>query len=215
MIVYHGTTCKNAQSIAQVGFRPWPPWRQKKIRMLGAIWFTTDKRMASRIAQDRARLSDEPAVLTCDLDVPQLRRLLGHRNVKIKEEIVIVRGLLAPPTEVKVGSHKHMAQLVNFLEACCVEMPEARARASALYSAYQCWCSAEKETSIGQRAFFKRFKRCGFQRGIWGGEHCWFGIHLITDQSVSSSLAPRALKRLDKADQYIRIRSIKIGESEL
>ncbi len=83
MIVYHGTTARNAQKIYKIGFLPKKPSRR--------VWFTENKNYALRRAKTKARSArDRPVVLSCDIDISQMRKRLGSRRVFHKNRIVAI-----------------------------------------------------------------------------------------------------------------------------
>jgi len=74
MIVYHGTTDRRARRICEEGFAPRKPSRR--------VWFARGKGYALRRAKTQARRSrDHPVVLTCNIDVAQLKARVGSKRV--------------------------------------------------------------------------------------------------------------------------------------
>jgi hypothetical protein len=74
MIVYHGTTSRRAQRICAEGFLPKKPSRR--------VWFAQSKAYALGRARTQARRArDSAVVLTCDLDLDQMRKHVGVRKV--------------------------------------------------------------------------------------------------------------------------------------
>jgi hypothetical protein len=74
MIVYHGTTAYRARRIAAEGFLPRKPSRR--------VWFAEARAYALGRAKTQAkRARDTAVVLTCDIDLPQMRKVLGKRKV--------------------------------------------------------------------------------------------------------------------------------------
>ena len=85
MILFHGTTHRRAERICEVGFLPRKPSRR--------VWFAAGRGYAEGRARTQARRAhDRPAVLTCDIDLPQLRRRLGAKRVVHRGGIVAVDG---------------------------------------------------------------------------------------------------------------------------
>ena len=115
MIVYHGTTHKRAANIRMMGFRPRKPSKRN--------WFTKDRGYATRRAKQKAsRGNDTPVVLTCDLDMTELRRRLGSRAVMAHNHLVVVHGTVTPDVIVSpndqgylphVYSCEHLASWIN------------------------------------------------------------------------------------------------------
>ncbi len=99
MVVFHGTTRKNALRIQAEGFLPRKPSKR--------VWFTQSKEYAKRRARHKAkRTHDRPVVLTCDLDVHELKRRLGGRSgVRVRNRIVVVNG---PVSASVLRSHPQM-----------------------------------------------------------------------------------------------------------
>ena len=74
MIVYHGTTRRRAMRICEVGFLPRKPSRR--------VWFAEGHGYAMGRARTQARRAhDRAVVLTCEIDVQQMRRRLGSKRV--------------------------------------------------------------------------------------------------------------------------------------
>ena len=74
MICYHGTTRRRAQRICVEGFRPRKPSRR--------VWFAQGRGYALRRAKTQARRThDRPVVLTCDLNLAELRRRIGKKRI--------------------------------------------------------------------------------------------------------------------------------------
>lgn len=91
MICYHGTTRRRAERICRDGFVPRKPSRR--------VWFAKGHGYALRRARQQAhRASDRAVVLTCDINLPQLRAKLGKNRVFYKNGIVAVNALV--PTSV-------------------------------------------------------------------------------------------------------------------
>lgn len=89
MIVYHGTTRDRARRIAREGLRPRPPSRR--------VWFAHNKTYALQRARTQARRSgDRPVVLTCDIDIEQLRRRFGGGKVVAHSSVISIRGEVPP-----------------------------------------------------------------------------------------------------------------------
>ncbi len=85
MICYHGTTRRRAERICQNGFLPRKPSRR--------VWFAKGRGYALRRARQQAHRSrDHAVVLTCDINLPDLRRRLGKGRVFYKNGIVAVNG---------------------------------------------------------------------------------------------------------------------------
>jgi hypothetical protein len=89
MIVYHGTTARNALKIEKVGFRPQKPSRK--------VWFAESKHYALRRAKSKARSArDRPVVLTCDINLSQMRHRLGSRRIFHQNGIVAISATVPP-----------------------------------------------------------------------------------------------------------------------
>jgi len=74
MVVYHGTTAERARRIAADGFLPRKPSQR--------VWFAESRGYALGRAKTQAkRAHDTAVVLTCDIDLPQMRKRLGSRKV--------------------------------------------------------------------------------------------------------------------------------------
>ncbi len=87
MIVYHGATRRRAERICAEGFKPRKPSRR--------VWFAKGKGYATGRARAQARRAhDRMVVLTCDLDLPQLRRNLGAKRVICRSGIIAIDGLV-------------------------------------------------------------------------------------------------------------------------
>lgn len=90
MIVFHGTTWRNAMYIYINGFIP--------IRPAKAVWFTKNKPYARRRARHKAHTADSrPIVLTCNLDLDALRQELGPNKVRVRNpQIISIAGPVPP-----------------------------------------------------------------------------------------------------------------------
>ena len=83
MIAYHGTTVKRARRICEEGFLPKKPSRR--------VWFAESRSYALHRAKTQARRSrDRPVVLTCDLNLAELRRRLGSRRILHRNRVVAI-----------------------------------------------------------------------------------------------------------------------------
>lgn len=115
MIVYHGTTRDRARRIAREGLRPKPPSRR--------VWFAHSSAYAAQRARSQARRAkDRPVVLTCDIDVEQLRRRFGRGKVIANGSVISIRGNV-PPESVRTRTGvanvpetpRQLAQWINSL----------------------------------------------------------------------------------------------------
>ena len=85
MVLFHGTTLSRARRIQIEGFRAKSPSRM--------VWFAKHKGIALNRARHKARRGrDTPVVLTCDLNLPALRKSLGSRRVRVQGSVVVVDG---------------------------------------------------------------------------------------------------------------------------
>jgi len=85
MIVYHGTTARRARKICTEGFLPRKPSKR--------VWFAEAKGYAEGRARCQARRThDRPVVLTCDLNVAEVRRRLGKRRVLHRSGCIAIDG---------------------------------------------------------------------------------------------------------------------------
>ncbi len=85
MIVYHGTTNRHAHRISVEGFLPKKPSRR--------VWFAKGRGYALRRAKTQARRAhDRAVVLTCDLNIEQMREKLGKKRVIYRNGIIAVDG---------------------------------------------------------------------------------------------------------------------------
>ena len=95
MIVYHGTTRRRAERICAEGFTPRKPSRR--------VWFAKGKGYAIGRARTQARRGhDRMVVLTCELDIPGLRRRLGAKRVVFRSGIIAIAGPV-PVTVLRSG----------------------------------------------------------------------------------------------------------------
>jgi len=89
MVVYHGTTRRRAERICEVGFLPRKPSRR--------VWFAKGHGYATRRARQQARRAhDRAVVLTCEVNVAQLRERLGKRRVVYRGGILAIDGPVPP-----------------------------------------------------------------------------------------------------------------------
>jgi len=112
MIVYHGTTQRSAKRIRMEGFRP----RGASKR----VWFARSRRYAQQRARSKAqRAHDRAVVLTCDIDIPELRQRLGSSRVMYRGRIVAISGpvpasvLRSHPGLGAPGSPEELVRWVN------------------------------------------------------------------------------------------------------
>jgi hypothetical protein len=83
VIVYHGTTSIRARRIIEEGFRPMKPSRR--------VWFAQSYGYARGRAQAQAfRANDRPVVLSCEVDVAELRSNLGAKRVLATGGVICV-----------------------------------------------------------------------------------------------------------------------------
>jgi len=100
MICYHGTTRRRAKRICQEGFLPRKPSRR--------VWFARTQAYALRRARQQARRAhDQAVVLTCDVNLSQLRDRLGKKRVLHRGGIIAIS---APISTSVLRSH---AELVD------------------------------------------------------------------------------------------------------
>jgi len=83
MIVYHGTTSTRARRILEEGFQPRKPSRR--------VWFAQSYGYARGRAMTQAyRANDRPVVLSCEVDVGELRSSLGSKRVLAAHGVICV-----------------------------------------------------------------------------------------------------------------------------
>jgi len=83
MIVYHGTTDRRARRICTEGFVPRKPSRR--------VWFAKSKAYARGRARTQARRAhDRAAVLTCNIDLHQMRDRLGPKRVFVRGGVIAI-----------------------------------------------------------------------------------------------------------------------------
>jgi putative DNA primase/helicase len=90
-------------------------------------------------------------------------------------------GGLAPPAAVREateGYRQEMDVLGAFLDEACLEAPQLKATAKALYATYGKWCERTGETPENQRAFGMRLSERGFQRHRLASGYAWYGVGL-------------------------------------
>ncbi len=85
MIVYHGTSDRRARRICEDGFFPKKPSRR--------VWFATGRGYALRRAKVQARRRrDRPVVLTCEINLAQMRKHLGPKRVFYGNGVIAIDG---------------------------------------------------------------------------------------------------------------------------
>ncbi len=98
MIVYHGTTERRAKLIALEGFLPKKPSRR--------VWFAHGKGYAEGRARTKARRAhDRPVVLTCNIDLTEMRRRYGAKRVMTRSGVIAID---APVPASVLRSHPDM-----------------------------------------------------------------------------------------------------------
>jgi hypothetical protein len=106
MIVYHGTTAERARRIAAEGFLPRKPSRR--------VWFAQSRAYALGRAKTQAkRARDTAVVLTCDIDLPQIRKRLGGKKVVYRGGVIAIK---APVPARVLRSHPGYADQPSSLE---------------------------------------------------------------------------------------------------
>lgn len=99
MIVYHGTTSLRARRILEEGFRPMKPSRR--------VWFAQSYGYAQGRARTQAfRANDRPVVLSCEVDVGELRSSLSAKRVLASHGVICVDAPVSV-TIVAAGSAVH------------------------------------------------------------------------------------------------------------
>ena len=87
MILYHGTTDRQARRICQEGFLPKKPSRR--------VWFAESRGYAEGRAKTQARRRrDRAVVLTCDINLPQMRDRLGARKMFRRNGVIAIDGFV-------------------------------------------------------------------------------------------------------------------------
>jgi putative DNA primase/helicase len=71
-----------------------------------------------------------------------------------------------------------MDVIAAFLNECCMQGPEQRVGATALYKEYQGWCAQSGEQVVTQKAFGSALAEQGFTSGRKASERYWQGITL-------------------------------------
>jgi len=85
MIVYHGTTGRRAKRICQVGFLPRKPSRR--------VWFAEGHGYARQRARTQARRAhDRAVILTCEIDLADMRRRYGAKRVFHRNGVIAIDG---------------------------------------------------------------------------------------------------------------------------
>jgi hypothetical protein len=160
MIVYHGTTRKRARGIFEKGFLPLPPSRR--------VWFAESRGYAMGRAKTQARRThDAPAVLACNLDIQEIRRLRG-KGVVHRKGVVAVDGpvpvhvlrdypyadtptipeevaawltslLRLKPPDAPDSDHPGLVRLSRWINSRLASDPEARLPASELIEKARRW----------------------------------------------------------------------------
>ncbi len=83
MVVYHGTTDRRARRICMEGFLPKKPSRR--------VWFAESRSYALNRARTQARRTrDRPVVLTCDVDLKQMRDQLGSKRIFHGNQVIAI-----------------------------------------------------------------------------------------------------------------------------
>lgn len=92
---------------------------------------------------------------------------------------------LGEPEEVKAATDEYkeeMDLLSNFLDECCVVMPEAKVQVNDIHKTYMKWAEENGEYPMKQRAFSSRMQMRGFtKKKSTGNRTFFFGIGLLSD----------------------------------
>ena len=95
MIFYHGTSKHNAQNICKVGFVP---------KRGGKVWFARHKQVAINRAYNKSRSRQvRPVVLTCEIDINEMRERYGGGRVQYHGGILTIAASV-PPTILRTPS---------------------------------------------------------------------------------------------------------------
>jgi putative DNA primase/helicase len=119
-----------------------------------------------------------------DKDLPQKLKaeLPGILAWAVQGCLAWVREGLLPPEEVIAATKDYrvsMDVIGRFIEEICITEPYVQVKASAIYKAYQDWCTTEGEAYAPQRTFGMRLTERGFERYTNNG-HWWRGIGLLS-----------------------------------
>ncbi len=88
MILYHGTTAGRARRISAEGFLPRKPSRR--------VWFAETRAYALGRAKTQAKRARDTAVVrTCDIDLPQMRKLLGKGKVLHRGGVIAIKAAVS------------------------------------------------------------------------------------------------------------------------
>ncbi len=96
-------------------------------------------------------------------------------------------GGLTEPDEVKAATAAYRAEqdvIASFIGDLCTTGENQKATAADLYTAYAVWCKETREEQLSKRAFGLRLGEQGFTPSRAGGQRWWFGLGLVTQQSL-------------------------------
>jgi putative DNA primase/helicase len=92
---------------------------------------------------------------------------------------------LGEPEEIKAATDEYkeeMDLLSNFLDECCVSIPDAKVAVNDIHKVYMKWAEENGEYPMKQRAFSSRLQLRGFsKRKSTGNRTFFFGIGLLSD----------------------------------
>ncbi len=112
------------------------------------------------------------------------REASGILNWAISGCLAWQRNGLKTPTVVKDATREYEAEsdpLALFFEDCCEMNASFRLTKGALWTAYQNWCRANKETPCSRKVFADKMKRRDFGETSDGKARFWTGLRLNTD----------------------------------
>jgi putative DNA primase/helicase len=88
---------------------------------------------------------------------------------------------LNPPDRIKTATRSYRTDndtVGQFIEACCVEDPKAKATAKELYDAYKSWCFNSALEPISNVTFGKDLGRRAFEPKKGRSGNAWAGLRL-------------------------------------
>lgn len=92
---------------------------------------------------------------------------------------------LGTPPEVMVATESYRSEMdimANFLEECCVVLPNTKVVNADLYKRYSDWCADVGEMAASQRKFTQRLVERGFSQDRTGVARWWKGIGVKVEQ---------------------------------